>query len=107
MRPELGWSKPAIRRRHVVLPDPEGPSMAKNAPGCTSKLTPSTARTRPKWRETSWNETARAKAGSQGNSALENHVGSGGFPTRRGRKPAWPRATGSAAFHRDIVTHPA
>ena len=29
--PAVGWSKPEISRRQVVLPEPDGPSMAKNA----------------------------------------------------------------------------
>ena len=33
MWPAVGCSKPAISRRQVVLPEPEGPSMAKNSPG--------------------------------------------------------------------------
>ena len=37
-----GWSKPAIRRRQVVLPEPEGPSSEKNSPSRMSRLTPST-----------------------------------------------------------------
>ena len=32
MWPLVGWSKPAIRRRQVVLPEPDGPSIAKNSP---------------------------------------------------------------------------
>ena len=48
MTPESGSSKPAIKRRTVVLPDPLGPSMAKNSPSAISKLTPSTALTSPK-----------------------------------------------------------
>ena len=44
--------------RQVVLPEPEGPSMAKNSPGLMSRSTASTAFTEPKWRETFWNETA-------------------------------------------------
>jgi hypothetical protein len=58
IEPEVGCSKPAMRRRQVVLPEPEGPSMAKNSPGTMSRSTASTARTLPKWRETFWKETA-------------------------------------------------
>ena len=54
----VGCSKPAIRRRQVVLPEPEGPSMAKNSPSAMSRVTPSTARTAPKWRQTLTNLTA-------------------------------------------------
>src|SRR5262245_20600385 len=56
--PAVGCSKPAISLRHVVLPEPEGPSMAKNSPATISRSTPSTARTWPKWRETLLKETA-------------------------------------------------
>src|SRR4029079_14897113 len=56
--PALGCSNPAIRRRQVVLPEPDGPSMAKNSPGAMSRSTPSTARTAPKWRYTPRKETA-------------------------------------------------
>src|SRR5690606_33780757 len=44
--------------RHVVLPEPDGPSMAKNSPGWISRSTASTARTLRKWRETCWKATA-------------------------------------------------
>src|SRR5262249_25321784 len=52
MSPDVGCSKPAIRRRQVVLPEPDGPSSAKNSPASISKLTSSAARTSPKWRLT-------------------------------------------------------
>src|SRR5258706_11107409 len=42
-RPDVGISKPAIIRRVVVLPDPEGPSIEKNSPSRTSRSTWSTA----------------------------------------------------------------
>src|ERR671923_188467 len=32
MRPEVGSSSPAIMRKVVVLPQPDGPSMTKNSP---------------------------------------------------------------------------
>jgi len=56
--PPLSCSKPAIRRRQVVLPEPEGPSMEKNSPSRIRIVTPSTARTSPYRRETSLNSTA-------------------------------------------------
>jgi hypothetical protein len=56
--PAFGCSKPAISLRHVVLPDPEGPSSEKNSPSAISKLTPSTALTAPNWRLTSRKRTA-------------------------------------------------
>ena len=47
IEPALGCSNPAIRRRHVVLPEPEGPSMEKNSPSWISMETRSTAFTSP------------------------------------------------------------
>src|SRR5262249_34421535 len=47
-----------MRRKQVVLPEPEGPSMAKNSPSAMSSVTPSTALTGPKWRQTFTNLTA-------------------------------------------------
>ena len=46
MRPASGVSKPAITRSSVVLPQPDGPSSAKNSPSLISSETPSTAVTR-------------------------------------------------------------
>src|SRR5919109_2744766 len=46
-RPESGCSKPAIMRRLVVLPQPDGPSREKNSPASMSRLTASTATIRP------------------------------------------------------------
>ena len=43
MRPSLGRSRPATRLRMVLLPQPEGPTMATNSPGRTSRLTRSIA----------------------------------------------------------------
>ena len=34
-RPDWCWLKPAMRRSSVDLPEPEGPSSAKNSPGST------------------------------------------------------------------------
>ena len=39
IRPRSGWSKPAIRRSSVVLPDPEGPSTAAKPPAGTVRST--------------------------------------------------------------------
>src|SRR5437868_5015427 len=47
-----------MSRRHVVLPEPDGPSIAKDSPASTLRLTRSTARTVPKVRATSRNSTA-------------------------------------------------
>ena len=43
IEPELGDSRPAIMRRMVVLPQPEGPRIVVNVPAGTSKVTPFTA----------------------------------------------------------------
>jgi hypothetical protein len=47
MRPDVGFSSPAIMRSVVVLPAPFGPRKPWISPGRTSKLTPSTAVKRP------------------------------------------------------------
>jgi hypothetical protein len=47
MRPSDGVSKPAIMRKVVVLPDPDGPSIEKNSPSRMSRLIPETASTSP------------------------------------------------------------
>ena len=46
--PEEGVSNPARMRRAVVLPQPEGPSMARNSPAAMSIENPSRALTVPK-----------------------------------------------------------
>ena len=48
MRPEVGSSRPAIMRRVVVLPQPDGPSRTKNSPFSTTKLESLTAAKSPK-----------------------------------------------------------
>ena len=48
MRPSSGVSKPASMRSSVVLPQPDGPSSAKNSFSRMSSETPSTAATGPK-----------------------------------------------------------
>ena len=45
MRPEVGVSKPAIIRRVVVLPQPDGPSSVTNDPPASDSDTSSTATT--------------------------------------------------------------
>ena len=45
--PSVGISKPAIMRSSVVLPQPEGPSRAKNSPRPMSIETSFTAMTPP------------------------------------------------------------
>src|SRR6185369_5237377 len=46
--PAVGSSSPAIMRKVVVLPQPDGPSMTKKAPSATLKLEPLTAVKAPK-----------------------------------------------------------
>src|ERR1700741_2651451 len=52
MLPPVGSSRPAIMRKVVVLPQPEGPSRQKNSPPSTVKAAPRTAAKLPKvfWR---------------------------------------------------------
>src|SRR5215470_14147879 len=45
--PDVAFSRPAMMRRNVVLPQPDGPSSTKNSPSRTAKLMPSTATTSP------------------------------------------------------------
>src|SRR5712692_2485854 len=48
MRPSVGSSRPAIIRRVVVLPQPDGPSITKKAPSSIAKLESLTATKSPK-----------------------------------------------------------
>ena len=48
MRPELGVSKPAIMRRIVVLPQPDGPRNETNSPRSTTRSALRTTCTGPK-----------------------------------------------------------
>src|SRR3990170_4217294 len=47
MRPAVGISSPAMQRKVVVLPQPDGPSSVTVLPGATPKLMPRTAWTVP------------------------------------------------------------
>src|ERR1051325_10536641 len=51
IEPPSGFSRPAIMRKVVVLPQPDGPSSPKNSPWLTSRDTSATARVEPKVRE--------------------------------------------------------
>src|SRR6516225_3446024 len=62
MRPSSGVSRPASRRSSVVLPQPEGPSSAKNSPAKISSDSSSTALTPPKRLLTASNRTNGAGA---------------------------------------------
>src|SRR5690606_24453667 len=57
MLPEVGVSRPAIMRRLVVFPQPEGPSRQTNSPSPMSKLTSLTALNSPKLLVTFLNST--------------------------------------------------
>ena len=56
--PAVGAMKPAIMRKVVVLPQPEGPSSETSSPSSSVRLKSSTAATPPKTRET-WRSTSR------------------------------------------------
>src|SRR5207245_7671276 len=56
--PRSGASKPAMKRKVVVLPQPLGPSSETHCPGRTEKDRPSTAVTLPKRLTTSCSSTA-------------------------------------------------
>eukprot|EP01136_Pigoraptor_vietnamica_P024785 Opistho-1_new@78113 len=118
MLPCVGFSNPEISRRHVVLPDPDGPSMAKKLPSAMVRSTPSTALTGaeagPKWRETEENSTAADMRGPDM---------TGVSPARAGVKRGEPRRVGgsaapvlpeprvhppsAAADDPDVIRHPA
>ena len=49
--PSEGWSRPPIRLRSVVLPEPEGPISARKSPFGTSRLSPSSTSMRSEPRE--------------------------------------------------------
>src|SRR5712691_5293944 len=49
MSPEVCRSRPAMMRRNVVLPQPDGPSSTRNSPSRTVRLMPPTATTSPKF----------------------------------------------------------
>src|SRR6185437_10072850 len=48
MEPSLGRMNPAIMRKVVVLPQPEGPSSEMNSPAASDRSTPDTAEVSPK-----------------------------------------------------------
>src|SRR4030042_5860311 len=64
-RPSSGVSKPARRRRSVVLPQPEGPGRVRNSPGRTSSETRSRATTSPYVFRTDSIETAPRMPGTR------------------------------------------
>src|SRR4051812_23424030 len=87
-----------MTRRHVVLPEPEGPSMAKNSPGAISRSTTSMARTLPKWRETCWRETAEVIRLSPSNLLAAHHGDIVRNPARIGHAFAAGFALGGRGF---------
>src|SRR5690606_11903980 len=98
-----GFSNPEIRRRHMVMPDPEGPSIAKKDPSAMVMSTRSTARTCPKWRETERNSTAAFMRQTSVRPPAE----------RRGKFEWWPRliraflVVSASADHTDVIADPA
>src|SRR5689334_10804301 len=58
MVPLVGAMKPAIMRRVVVLPQPDGPSSETSSPSSSARLKSSTAVTPPNTRDT-WRSTRR------------------------------------------------
>src|ERR1700722_20373590 len=75
-RPSSGISRPASRRNSVVLPQPEGPSSAKNSPCKISSVSPATALTPEKRLPTASNRTSGGGAGSL------RDADAGGAPSR-------------------------
>ncbi len=51
-----GGSRPSVARNVTVLPEPDSPTTPRHSPRCTSRSTPSTARTAPR---SPWNVTRR------------------------------------------------
>ena len=96
--PPVGFSNPEISRRQVVLPDPDGPSIAKNDPSAMVRSTASTAFTAPKWRLTDWNSTAGIMA--QTNCRVRIHCAP--LIGKRVRNECAPYAT--AVFYRPPIT---
>src|SRR5688500_2351308 len=83
--------------RQVVLPEPDGPSMAKNSPSAISQSTSSTARTLPKWRDTPSKRTAVAMGGLNLCRAETGRGGLSSGPLRRS----------PSAKNRDVIRCPA
>src|SRR5260370_27032660 len=96
MRPSSGISKPASRRNSVVLPQPEGPSSAKNSPGKISSDRPATALTPEKRLLTASNRTSGAAAGAPGD------VDARGTP----RRSAAPLLVAASTLGKAAPPHP-
>src|SRR3990170_1190023 len=75
-RPSVGRSRPAIIRRSVVLPQPDGPRKEISFPAGNSRSTPATATTSPKRFTSPWSlRPPRAGTVAVGRSALgEDHL---------------------------------
>src|SRR5215210_233291 len=76
IRPAVGASNPAIIRRVVVLPEPDGPSIEKNSPSATSRSMPPTATTSPNRFSTRSRRTAGWVPG-RGDAVLAGAAGAG------------------------------
>src|SRR6185369_4362584 len=74
--PAVGGENPAIRRRAVLLPQPEGPSRLSHSPGRTSRSSPASAVTPRANRCSTWH---RRTTGS----AIDSASGTGGRGTGR------------------------
>ena len=66
MVPADGAMKPAIMRKSVVLPEPDGPRMVRKRPRARVKLTSSTATVSPKRLPTPSSATIAGAASSVG-----------------------------------------
>src|SRR5437867_4227603 len=62
-RPALADSSPAMMRRRLVLPEPEGPSRARNSPRSTARSMPSSTEPWPKCLLRPWIVTLMSDTG--------------------------------------------
>src|SRR5436305_3971420 len=86
--PLSGCSSPAISRKVVDLPHPDGPSSTSSEPSAASKLTPSTARAGPQLLTTSCSSIADIHyqprpAARQGRCPADKQSGFGLLAARR------------------------
>src|SRR5690606_10758331 len=95
--PLVAFSRPAIVRISVVLPEPEAPSSTRNSPSRTSRLTPSTALTDPKW-------VCRTRTVSFAIPGAPPSEGAGG--AARARRPPRCSASDQAALTPGVVDGP-
>src|SRR3984893_2223666 len=90
MVPESGVSKPASMRSSVVLPQPEGPSSAKNSPAAISRETSSTAAAAPGEKRLATRSMRRCEA-----TAARSFLAATGQPTAIERNQPLPMPLGS------------